>query len=132
MPVLLVEDYEMADSALAAILMRGGYAVLGPAAGLEEAVGLLADRNARLALIRMSSAFPLGTIAIARELRRLNGLACLLVGGKRDVARSGRDAAIGHMCLPSTGDTLLWAVGAAITIAGGRIPVDVPDGLELF
>lgn len=47
MPVLLVEDYEMADSALAGILLRGGYALLGPAAGLEEAIGHLGHRRTR-------------------------------------------------------------------------------------
>lgn len=80
----------------------------------------------------MSIAFPAGSIMIAGELGRLYGLACLLVGGDLGLARSATDAAIGHICLPSTGDTLLLAVGTAITIAGGRVPVNVPDGLELF
>ncbi|WP_454887485.1 hypothetical protein [Sphingomonas oryzagri] len=132
MHVLLVEQYETPDSGLGAIILQGGYRLLGPACGLDEALHLSEGQSVALALVRLSRTAPADSIRIAVELGDILGLPSLLIGGDSEAARSGRPAARGHIALPCSTDTILLGIATVLRMAGGRVPIAMPTGLELF
>jgi DNA-binding response OmpR family regulator len=104
MRVLLVEDSWQVADALKLLLEKTGMIVCGPVASEQEAQGLVAEHNPKLAIVDVNLK---GEMAFAlMDWLHRRGIRVLVISGYADLPRSlGRFAAILHK--PFTATALL-------------------------
>lgn len=79
--ILIVEDDGILAAHLQTCLTRMGYAVLGPAAAGEDAVALLREQSADLALMDIELAGEMNGIETAEAIARLSDIPVLFLTG---------------------------------------------------
>lgn len=129
--ILLVEDQQLIAMAAAMILSDAGHEILGPAATVREALDLARAARPDLALVDIALAGRRSGVQATRELRVL-GVASVFVTSQATVAEQNRSAALGVLRKPYTASGLVAAVEAALRLARGETPAEVPRDLRVF
>ena len=132
MILLVAEDEALIALMLELELRDAGHEVLGPAATPEEALALAEETRPGLALIDIRLKDGGDGVALARTLRERHGVSSLFVSGQAPEALAGRDAALGLVRKPYAPEDVARAVEAVAEFLHGRVPAQLPPGLELF
>lgn len=133
MRILVVEEHPLIALSLELFLADAGHHVLGPASALEDALFLAERTLPELALVDIKLVDGNTGPAVARELSNRFGVPSIFISGNSTKARINKDAALGLILKPFLPDTVLQGVEVAKALVnGGRVPEQLPSGLELF
>jgi DNA-binding response OmpR family regulator len=130
--VLVVEDEPVIAASIEWELIEAGHEVLGPAAGVDEALALAGASPPDLAFVDINLAGHDEGVGLARELKRRFQVHSLFVTGQVAQARQNADAAVGVLPKPFAFSTLVACVPATAELARGRTPAHLPRELEVF
>ncbi len=127
--VLIVEDDDLAASAIRSGVTVAGYSVCGAATSVEEAIALTRQHRPSLAIIDVDLGAGGSGIEAARQMLRIGPIAIIYVTGRPLLAR---DADVGHGWLPKP-YRLLDLINAlrVVRFASARAPIVTPVPAEL-
>ena len=132
MIILVAEDEALIALVLELALSLAGHEVLGPAADVEKALQLAAERRPELGLIDIHLRNRDDGVRLARTLKERWDVPCLFTSGLVIEARAASDIALGLIGKPYDPDEVVEAVATVGELLAGRQPSRLPKRLELF
>ena len=132
MRVLIVEDEPLIAISLAAELKHAGHEVLGPSGDANEALCLLEQQCADLALIDVDLHGSMGGVELARALQANSETPALLLTSDPAETHASSDAALGMITMPFDPADILESIQVAQVLIEGGQPPTPPHSLRLF
>lgn len=134
MRVLVVEDEVLIAEIVQDVLLDAGHHVIALAPTEERALEVAAREPPQLAFVDFHLRGGGTGDHVARQLRDLYGTLVVFLSGDPHACREKAMAtgALGCLAKPFADEDILATVAIAESIAGGGLPRNPPDGLQLY
>ena len=132
--ILIVEDEFLLAMAISEALNAAGHNVVGIAATVGQALKIVQEKRAALALVDVRLADGSRGTDLARVLMHEFRTPTIFVTGSIDEARTAQESALGLIAKPCDPSAVVESVTVAQKIMNGRrvSPAEVPPQLTLF